>query len=246
MLLDKYVLTKDFETLLSHHKDSRSSTSSATYTPPASFVKRVNHSMTRIDPLLKTLQVRPSPPEGLVQAYLIHIGDRSEANFRKILELKGVSRKQDQAHLVELFTIHRDSAPTGGKPLVQNSPLLTPLQLNNAANATSGAGVGLIASNAVLPGMPAKFDPASLGEKLLSAARDGVERMGPSSAAASGPGSGVPGAAVGTQEKTTINDNLKNIGKFFRRDIGAGTFGGLGARFGKRDVTPTGGHDEQR
>lgn len=241
MLLDKYVLTKAFETLLSYHRDSRSSTSSATYTPPASFVKRVNHSMTRIDPLLKTLQVRPSPPEGLVQAYLIHIGDRSEANFRKILELKGVVRKQDQAHLVELFAVHRDSAPAG-KPLVQNSPLLTPLQLNSsAAAATSGGGgVGLMASNAVLPGMPAKFDPASLGEKLLSAARDGVERMGPSAAAPSAPGGG--GSA---QEKTTINENLKNIGKFFRRDIGAG-IGGLGARFGKRDVTPTGSHEEQR
>ncbi|KAH8906013.1 hypothetical protein BR93DRAFT_913946 [Coniochaeta sp. PMI_546] len=238
MLLDKYVLTKSFETLLSHHRDPRSSTSSTTYTPPAGFVKRVNHSMTRIDPLLKTLQVRPSPPEGLVQAYLIHIGDRSEANFRKILELKGVVRKQDQAHLVELFTIHRDSAPAG-KPLVQNSPLLTPLQLNNASAATSGTGVGLIASNAVLPGMPAKFDPASLGEKLLSAARDGVERMGPSAAAPA------PGGGGSVQEKTTINENLKNIGKFFRRDIGAG-IGGLGARFGKRDVTPTGSHEEQR
>lgn len=242
MLLDKYVLTKAFENLLSHHKDSRSSTSSTTYTPPASFVKRVNHSMTRIDPLLKTLQVRPSPPEGLVQAYLIHIGDRSDANFRKILELKGVVRKQDQAHLVELFAVHRDSAQTaGGKPLVQNSPLLTPLQLNNAAATTTGAGVGLMASNAVLPGMPAKFDPASLGEKLLSAARDGVERMGPSASATP-----VNGGGSAAQEKTTINENLKNIGKFFRRDIGGGTFGGLGARFGKRDVTPTGRPEEQR
>ena len=61
--------------------------------------------MTRIDPLLKTLQVRPSPPEGLVQAYLIHIGDRSDTNFRKILELKGVARRQDQAHLIELFEL---------------------------------------------------------------------------------------------------------------------------------------------
>jgi hypothetical protein len=51
--------------------------------------------MGRLDPLLKTLQVRSSPPEALVQAYLIHIGDRSDTNFRKILELKGV-RKQDQ------------------------------------------------------------------------------------------------------------------------------------------------------
>ena len=42
-------------------------------------------------------------------------------------------------------------------------------------------------------------------------------------------------------EKATINENLKNIGKFFRRDIG-----GLGARFGKRDITPTGSGRRRR
>jgi hypothetical protein len=66
-----------------------------------------------------------------------------------------------------------------------------------------------------------------LGEKLLNAARDGVERMGTT------PGAG--GVGAGAQEKATINENLKNIGMFFKRDIG-----GLGARFGKRDITPTG------
>ena len=125
MLLDKYVLTKAFENLLSYHTPSATTTTTTTTTmttataattphqPPAGFVKRVNQSMTRIDPLLKTLQVRPSPPEGLVQAYLIHIADRSDANFRKILELKGV-RKQDQAHLLELFAIHRESTARPG------------------------------------------------------------------------------------------------------------------------------------
>ena len=79
-------------------------------------------------------------------------------------------------------------------------------------------------------GLQSRFDAASLGEKLLNAARDGVERMG------TAPGAG--GAGVGAQEKATINENLKNIGMFFKRDIG-----GLGARFGKRDITPTGGLD---
>lgn len=58
MLLDKYVLTKAFENLLSYHNPSTPSQPA-----PASFVKRVTNTMTRIDPLLKTLQVRPSPPE---------------------------------------------------------------------------------------------------------------------------------------------------------------------------------------
>ncbi|KAI6371369.1 hypothetical protein MCOR25_003977 [Pyricularia grisea] len=215
MLLDKYVLTKSFENLMSYH--THSNPEGSQYTPSASFVKRVNQIMSRIDPLLKTLQVRASPPEGLVQAYLIHIGDKSDTNFRKILDLKGLRSKADQAHLVELFTIHREgTAAPGSKQLVMNSPLLTPLMSSSGF----GGGGGAIATN---PGLDAA---SSIGEKLLSAARDtGVTGLGVS----------IPGGAGGGNPQVNINENLKNIGKFFRRDIG-----GLGARFGKRDVTPTG------
>jgi hypothetical protein len=246
MLLDKYVLTKSFENLLSYHNTttnptapaSSSSAPSPQHPPPAGFVKRVNQSMTRIDPLLKTLQVRPSPPEGLVQAYLIHIGDRSDTNFRKILELKGV-RKQDQPHLMELFAIHREGS--AASQLVQSSVLLTPLMASSSVGGLGGAhGIvgnsAAVAAVAASAGLQGRFDAASLGEKLLNAARDGVERMGTTAAA---PGLGVGVGVGGAQgEKATINENLKNIGKFFRRDIG-----GLGARFGKRDITPTGGVD---
>src|SRR3954469_3082278 len=119
MLLDKYVLTKALEGLLSHSPNTAPSTATQ-----AGFVKRVNHSMQKLDPLLKTLQVRPFPPEGLAIAYLIHIGDRSDTNFRKILELKGV-RKQDHPTLVDLFGIHRDGKTN--EHLVEKSPLMTPL-----------------------------------------------------------------------------------------------------------------------
>lgn len=220
MLLDKYTLVKDFEKLISFHNSSSESN------PPASYVKRVNQIMTRIDPLLKTLQVRPAPPEGLVQAYLIHIGDRSDTNFKKILDLKGV-RKQDQAHLLELFTIHRDGAGAD-KQLVDHSSLLTPLM--NAPGLGSAGLPGIaITGGPSSAGLPGRFDPTSLGEKLLSAARDASDRL--NTPTVGGP-AGTPG------EKVTINENLKNIGKFFRRDIGV--------RFGKRDITPTGGDDSQR
>ncbi|KAI0547042.1 Vps53-like protein [Xylaria curta] len=224
MLLDKYVLTKSFSTLLSHHNPSQPS-------PPA-FTKRVNATMTRIDPLLKTLQVRPSPPEGLVQAYLIHIGDRSDTNFRKILELKGV-RKIDQAHLVELFGIHRDATPSsGGGKLIASSPLLTPLLT------TSGLGSSSLASTSTSTSVSnVRFDPTSLGEKLLSAARDGVERMGTPQLQQQ-PGGEVGGGGGQNNNAASINENLRNFGKFFRRDI---AISGLGARFGKRDVSGSGG-----
>ena len=208
MLVDKYALAKSFTNLMSYHDPS-----STPQPPPASFARRVEQSMSRMDPLLKTLQVRSSPPEGLVQAYLIHIGDRSDTNFKKILELKGV-RKQDQPHLIELFGIHRESSSSG--KLVQASPLLTPL-MNTAGMGNASTGT----SSAAAASAAARFDAGSLGEKLLSAARD-ISTAGSAAGASAGVASGL--------EKATINENLRNFGKFFRRDIG-----GLGARFGKKD-----------
>ncbi|PNH46632.1 hypothetical protein VD0004_g1466 [Verticillium dahliae] len=252
MLLDKYVMTKAFEGLLSFHNRSGEAQAQAqAQAPPAGFVKRVAHTMNRIDPLLKTLQVRPSPPEGLVQAYLIHIADRSDVNFKKILDLKAV-RKQDQAHLLELFGIHRDSKAHDGK-LAQNSPLLTPLlasqglsggqghghgggggagavagavagaSINTASSALSAAG----SSATAMAGLQGKFDATSLGEKLLSAARDLGQGGGGGSGGVGDKGGG--GSGVVAAEKA-MNENLKNFGKFFRRDLG-----GFGARFGERD-----------
>ncbi|KAH7319355.1 Vps53-like protein [Rhexocercosporidium sp. MPI-PUGE-AT-0058] len=223
MLLDKYVLTKGLTTLLSHSTTAASSSTTA----QAGFVKRVNQSMARLDPLLKTLQVRPNPPEGLVIAYLIHIGDRSDTNFRKILELKGV-RKQDQPSLVEMFGMHRDGKSNGH--LVAMSPLLTPLM--NAGGIGSG-GLGLGAASALgaasgIPNLQTRFDPAGFGEKLFSAARDGVERMGtPSSSAAVADRIGSP---LSEDAKAAVEGNLKSIGKFFRRDMSG--FGSIGGRFG--------------
>ncbi|KAI0204410.1 Vps53-like protein [Astrocystis sublimbata] len=250
MLLDKYVLTKSFSDLLSYHNPS-----TPPQPPPASFTKRVASTMTRIDPLLKTLQVRPTPPEGLVQAYLIHIGDRSDVNFRKLLELKGVRGKADQAHLVELFQIHRDasSSSSGGaannnNKLVASNPLLGSLMNASGLGSTGGlqiAGSAGALTNAATGGGTsggggARFDPASLGEKLLSAARDGVERIGtPSQPGGESSGGGAGGNVAGVaQNAASINENLRNFGKFFRRDI---AISGLGARFGKRDVSGSGG-----
>lgn len=224
MLLDKYVLIKGLTTLLSHSPTAASSST----TTQTGFAKRVNHSMGRLDPLLKTLQVRPSPPEGLVQAYLIHIGDRSDTNFRKILELKGV-RKQDQPSLVELFGVHRDGK--SNEQLVQMSPLLTPL-MNSGGIGSGGLGIGGSALGAAsgIPNLQTRFDPAGFGEKLFSAARDGVERIGTGAGGITV--SDRVGSPISEDAKATMEGNLKSIGKFFRRDISG--FGGIGGRFGAK------------
>lgn len=247
MLLDAYTLKTGFSQLLPPPQ-------------PAAFTKRVNQSMSKIDPLLKTLQVRPSPPEALVQAYLIHIADRSDANFKKILELKGINKKGEQGHLLELFQVHRTSdrynnptpnkngTPTGG--LVDKNPILTSLAFsgqNTSLGNTSSlptstptlnlASLSLPGVVSSATGVPARFDPRDLGNALLSAARD----LGPSSnnkdnagtgtgAAASPSGVMSPPQQGAAQAAANLNENLRNLGKFFKRDVGIGGFGG---KFGR-------------
>jgi hypothetical protein len=181
-------------------------------------VKRVNQAMSKIDPLLKTLQVRPSPPEALVQAYLIHIADKSDTNFRKILDLKGI-RKSDQNQLLDLFAAFR--ASPNHENLVQNSPLLTPLQIQSGHIGTGIGSLGGAASVMATPSLAAgRFDPAGFGNALMNAARDGVDRFG-----SPAPGQNPP-AGEAHEHKGNLNENLKNIGKFFRRDVGG--FRGFG------------------
>jgi hypothetical protein len=86
------------------------------------------------------------------------------------------------------------------------------------------------------PSLPARFDPTNFGNALMDAARQGVDRFG-------SPHLGGPGAAStsiasrttspppggmedGDRGPASLNDNLKNLGKFFRRD--GGSFGGFG------------------
>lgn len=243
MLLDSYALKKGFEELLNINAQPNTPT-------PAGYIRRVNQSMSRLDPILKTLQVRPSPPEALVQAYLIHIADRSDTNFRKILDLKGL-RKQEQSHLMELFQAHRAS-PRNEK-LPQTSALLAPLAVTGGISAGVGAGptiasgIGNLSGAATLStsNLPTRFDPSTFGSAIMNAARDGVDRLGtpnlgttPSqtpSGAMSPPTQQQSAASrasfelptPGAMGTTNLNENLRNIGKFFKRDIG-----GFGGRFG--------------
>lgn len=252
MLLDFYVFKKAFTDLPSL---------SGTTLPPqsqAAYAKRVLTTTSKIDPLLKTLQVRPSPPEALVQAYLIHIADTSEPNFRKILDLKGIS-KRDQTHLVELFHAHK-SSPSTASTLVPNSPLLGPLQLTpGPAPQTGGTALAAAGSTSAPNLTSTKFDASTFGSALLNAARDGVDRFGTPVGAASsvapsplrvasppqamqaeaqmqGMQGMQPTQATQTTQASNLNDNFRNIGKFFKRDMsGFGRFG-AGAGAGKSDA----------
>ena len=297
MLLDIYSLKSALESLPSLNMPPPPAP------PSAAYAKRIATSLSsRISPLLKTLQVRSSPPEALVQAYLIHIADKSDANFRKVLELKGIAKSKDQIPLLEIFQAHKTS-PRNERELVQSSPILTPLTVGGGVggggstnltaaipgsssatiafgSATAGAaasGLGALGSSAAASlstsHLPARFDPSTLGSAIITAARDGVDRIGsashsptptpginaggsssleprlaspppqplssdpvlsgrramsPDSASAAAAASGTASASgAGAGATGNLNENLRNIGKFFRRDLG-----GFGGRFG--------------
>ncbi|KAK5172339.1 Vacuolar protein sorting-associated protein 53 [Saxophila tyrrhenica] len=249
MLLDSYVLKKGLSELATLNAEPGTPVNQ-------SFVKRVTQSMARLDPILKTLQVRSSPSEGLVQAYLIHIKDRSEANFRKMLELKGIVKK-DQVHLIELFNAHK-SSPTN-ENLQASNPLIASLQLTAQTSAATG-GLSALKDSTVshsTPSLPGRFDPSQFGTAIMNAARDAGDRFGsPNLGVSSGANTtnlasratsppvedGMANGEAG-QEKATLNDNLKNFGNFFRRDTGGfatggfstGGFSKFSVPFGRRD-----------
>lgn len=261
MLLDSYVLKKGLCQLSTLNAESG--------TPPnQAFVKRVTQTVSKLDPLLKTLQVRSSPSEGLVQAYLIHIRDRSEANFRKVLELKGITKK-DQVHLIELFNAHK--ASPSNESLQANNPLVASLQLTSH-QVTAPSGLAALKDSTIShssPSLPTRFDASNFGTALMNAARDAGDRFGSPHLGAAVGGSGVnttniasrttsppvgaeaavspPGSAgglvngevvgpdgVAPDKIASLNENLKNFGKFFRRDT-AGLGGGTWSGFGRRD-----------
>ncbi|KAL7771359.1 hypothetical protein CFE70_001302 [Pyrenophora teres f. teres 0-1] len=161
MLLDSYVLKKGFTELPTLNEEAGTA-------PPASAAL---------------------PPEALVQAYLIHIADKSDTNFRKILELKGI-RKADQMQLLDLFAAFR--ASPNHENLVQNSPFLTPLQIQTVGG---GIGAGSVGGGGTPSLGGGRFDAAGLGNMLVNAARDGVDRFG--SPAPGGGGAGVSIRRVG-------------------------------------------------
>ena len=227
MLLDTYALRNAFTDLPSLISDKHQA-------PQPAYAKRVAQTVAKADPLLKTLQVRPQPPEALIQAYLIHVADGSESNFKTILDLKGIIKKQEQTPLIELFNTHKASH---SEELNSSASIFSHLSTSSQIQPSTS-------STPAIPNLASgKFDAASFGTALFSAAKDGVDRFGSPvshaaesvssaipSRVASPPGSSTPVFGGGVphpanlmpgDKAANLNDNLKNIGKFFRRDSGA-------------------------
>ncbi|KAK6517446.1 Vacuolar protein sorting-associated protein 53 [Arthrobotrys megalospora] len=226
MLLDVYSVKKCLEELMTLTAEEGA-------TAPATFIKHVSRAISRIDIVLKVIQVRSSPPEGLVQAYLIHIADKSEPNFRKILDIKGI-KGRDLSERIELFHAHKAAYDS----LVESNPVMGLLNASNINTSTVGGGgmpaiisggpggVGLMIS----PGLSGKFDAATFGSALMAGVKEGVDRLGTpgigsvgGSTGANSPGAsstqlnaGVNVADVAKDGVAGLNESMKNFGRFFR------------------------------
>ncbi len=226
--------------------------------------------MGKVEPLLKTLQIRPSPPEALVQAYLVHVADLSDANFRKVLELKGI-RGRDQSQLVEIYQMHKLSPRYQGS-LVEKSPILTTLNIGASASTApvggipSGGAAALQNLSALGNSAAASLSTANLPGNINIKFADGIgsalmDRFSSSTPALGGAGSPrddahspppssanlpnftiTPAGAINGdadadgETGTKLNENLKNIGKFFKRDLGS--FGAIGRFGGSKSASP--------
>ncbi|KAF3162320.1 Vacuolar protein sorting-associated protein 53 [Orbilia oligospora] len=230
MLLDVYSIKKCLEELMTLTAEEGA-------TAPTTFIKHVTRAISRIDIILKVIQVRSSPPEGLVQAYLIHIADKSEPNFRKILDIKGI-KGREVSERVELFHAHK-SAYDG----LSEGNVVMNLLTNNISSIIGGGGntgmpmmiTGGPGGLMISPALGGKFDAATFGSALMAGVKEGVDRLGtPGGIGSVGGSTGAnsPGASnvqlgvadVAKDGVAGLNESMKNFGRFFR-----------GGRFGSVD-----------
>ncbi|GBB95458.1 hypothetical protein RclHR1_02540012 [Rhizophagus clarus] len=93
--------------------------------PSTTFTKIVNKGIGKIETILKTILTPHDPPEGLIENYILLIGDKNISNFQKILELKGLKRNEQQ-QLTEQFQQRAADDTT----LLENSNILSSITIS--------------------------------------------------------------------------------------------------------------------
>ncbi|PKK67113.1 vacuolar protein sorting-associated protein 53 [Rhizophagus irregularis] len=95
------------------------------------FTKIVNKGIGKIETILKAILTPHDPSEGLVENYLLLIGDKNINNFQKILELKGLKRNEQQ-QITEQFQQRVADDTT----LLENSNILSSITLSQFTTPT--------------------------------------------------------------------------------------------------------------
>ncbi|ODQ66523.1 hypothetical protein NADFUDRAFT_82314 [Nadsonia fulvescens var. elongata DSM 6958] len=207
MLLDLYVLKSAFLKMPKFSPDINEA-------PSSNYSKHVNALLKKPETLLKVILTQISPHESLVQNYFYLIGDRSTENFIKILELKGITNKAEQRTFIELFKSHSKAHDN----LSENSPILQNLEVlpkgannivsNHQSSSVGGLGLNLnthkrsgSGGNTIFPGVAS---PAGIFESANLLTKEGFEK-------------GLE-RFTSTKDGNKLNENIKNFGRFFRRD----------------------------
>lgn len=158
LLLDAVSLKKSLLLLPLLAQDERNGDKEGA-TVSSLYMRFVNRGMSRIETFLKTLLPPAYPPQGLIQNYLFLIADRSVPNFTKVLDLKGIAKKE-QGFIIEQFANELNRHEN----LVEASAILSPLQV------TSSTSLGIPSH----VNQAARLDPAAIGNAIFSAAKDGI------------------------------------------------------------------------
>ncbi|ANB13876.1 Vps53p [Sugiyamaella lignohabitans] len=231
-----------------HNNDSGTTngltTGSETSTVSSAYTRHVTKSLSRVETILKVILTQVNPAEGLVQNYFYLVGDKSQQNFAKILELKGITRG-GQTRFLEMFNAHLKAHDN----LVDESPILSSLQLNplvgkgtvvggsRVSSAShinigigglggaagimgSGSGINLVGSNNSSNNNSGSSsgNPFQNGSHLF-------DTKGPSILSKEGFERFTHGAEAPVNK---LNENFRNFGRLFRRD-------GSGSPLGNRN-----------
>lgn len=171
---------------------------------PKAYVRIVNSQFGKLESLLKLLLTPVLPVDNIIENYFNFVGDKSMSNFVKLLNLKNID-KSNQPKYIENFKLQL----TILNNLIDESPILSVLEEEGSEEKHPASQAqppqfelkDLLGSKSPEPHLPDFFktNPAKIqGLKLNNPLKDF--------------------SINGENHVNKLNENFKNIGKFFRKD----------------------------
>lgn len=175
--------------------------------PPKGYTRVVNTQFAKIETLLKLLGTSVLPVDDVVERYFELVGDKSWTNFSKFLTLKGIEKGSQQKY-IDSFKLQLTIA----NQLPDESPIFASIE--------EGAGA---ATHPALQPPPQQFD---IRDILTKSPEPHLPEFFRSNQR-------IPSLKLnnplrdfsvnGETHVNKINENIKSLGKFFRKDHNSGT-----------------------
>lgn len=159
-----------------------------------SYERHVTNQFHKIETLLKLLLTPTLPVENLVQNYFQFIGDKSQKNFSKFLNLKNIAASEHNGYF-DNFNLQVGIENS----LIEESPILAglthePLAINTGLLSSSTSPEPIAKS-------PRLLSPPTLNNIKMNNLEKNLKEL----------------ALNGENHVSKFNENFKNIGKFFRK-----------------------------